>query len=254
MLRAIFIASFAFTVCALAQGGTALAALKLLPKDAAKRLARIEAREGAPWPERWYFLVHDPATPLGLREYVVADGALAATRTLSQFADTLKPADVIGADAVKFDSDAVASLAARYSVANGARFGSVNFELGKYGEKSAPAWRATVLNDKGDALGVLIVTALKGVVERHDGFDNKPMDVVVEKPPAAVPPPKAVVLKPAPTPAPAKPEELLTKPFITAPVVVAKPPPERAAPLPQPTPKPNAVKRFGSSVKKLFGN
>ena len=248
MLRATFVALFAFTVCARAQGGTALAALKLLPKDAAKRLARIEAREGAPWPERWYFLVHDPATPLGLREYVVADGALAATRTLSQFADALKPADVIGADAVKFDSDAVASLAARYSVANGARFGSVNFELGKYGEKSAPAWRATVLNDKGDALGVLIITALKGVVERHDGFDNKPVETVV------VPPPKAVVLKPAPTPAPAKPEELLTKPFITAPVVVAKPPQERFAPLPQPTPKPNAVKRFGSSVKKLFGN
>ena len=91
-------------------------------------------------------------------------------------------------------------------------------------------------------------------MERHDGFDNKPVEVVVEKPPVVAPPPKAVVLKPAPTPAPAKPEELLTKPFITAPAVVAKPPQERAASLPQPTPKPNAMKRFGSSVKKLFGN
>ena len=41
MLRVILVASFAFTACAFAQGKSAIAALKLLPKDAAKRLARI---------------------------------------------------------------------------------------------------------------------------------------------------------------------------------------------------------------------
>jgi len=53
-------ASLAFTQ-SLAQGdGAALAALKLLPKDAAKRLARIEAWDGVPQPERRHFLAHDP--------------------------------------------------------------------------------------------------------------------------------------------------------------------------------------------------
>ena len=52
--------------------GTALDALKLLPKDAAKRLARIEAREGTPSPERWYLLVHDPAEQRGVREGALA--------------------------------------------------------------------------------------------------------------------------------------------------------------------------------------
>ena len=63
-LRAILF--FAFVSTAAAQGGgTALDALKLIPKDAAKRLARIEAREGTPAPERWYLLVHDPAEQRG---------------------------------------------------------------------------------------------------------------------------------------------------------------------------------------------
>ncbi len=258
MLRVILVALFAFTACAFAQGKSAIAALKLLPKDAAKRLARIEAREGAPWPERWYLLVHDPAAQFGLREFVVADGALTASRTLSQFADELKPADVIGADVVKFDSEAVASLAARFALANGARFGSVNYELGKYGENDAPAWRATVMNDKGDTLGVLIITAQKGVVERHDGFDNKPAETVAEKPAAAKP---EVAKPPAIKPPVAKPEVAKTaagdslKPFLVAKPTPAPPVPKIVQrPTPAPTPRPNALKRFSGGVKKLFGN
>ena len=257
MLRVILVASFAFTACAFAQGKSAIAALKLLPKDAAKRLARIEAREGAPWPERWYLLVHDPAAQVGLREYVVADGALTASRTLSQFADELKPADVIGADVVKFDSEAVASLAARFSMANGARLGSVNYELGKYGENDTPAWRATVMNEKGDPLGVLIITAQKGVVERHDGFDNKPVEIVAEKPVVTKP---EVVKPPAVKPEVAKtPAGDPLKPFLVAKPTPAPPVPKIVQrPTPEPTPRPNALKRFGNTVgggvKKLFGN
>jgi hypothetical protein len=265
MARAFFVALFALSHFAFAQGITALSALKLLPKDAAKRLARIEAREGAPWPERWYFLVHDPAQPLGLREFAVADAEVKASRTLSQFADELKPSDVIGADGVKIDSDTVASLAGRFSVANGARFGSLNYELGKYGAAGATAWRATVLNDKGDPLGVLIVDAGTGRVERHDGFDNNPIDASPE--PAETPIPVARVIpkaRPAATPAkPATAAALLQKPVLdtkptprpgqTAKVATpVKPKPPVAAATP--TPAPNAIKRLGTSVKKLFGN
>jgi hypothetical protein len=42
---------------------SALGALKLLPRGEAKRLARIEARDGTPVPERWHFIVHDPNRP-----------------------------------------------------------------------------------------------------------------------------------------------------------------------------------------------
>ena len=252
MRRAIFAILFAFTASAFAQGSSALTALKLLPKNAAKRLARIEAREGAPWPERWYFLVHDPSTPLGLREFAVAQGMVKASRTLSQFGDALRAEDVIGVDAVKFDSDAVAALAGRFTMANGTRLGSINYELGKYGDDGAPAWRATVMSEKGDPLGVLIIIAKTGAVERHDGFDNNPLaaPIVEKKPPVSATP------KPTPQPVvkpPLAPTELLEKPFI-----VAKPTPPAALPArvtaPAPTPRPNAIKRFGSSVKKLFGD
>ena len=259
MIRAILVATFAFTACAFAQGSSALNALKLLPKDAAKRLARIEARDGAPWPERWYFLVYDPATPLGLREFAVADGAVKASRTLSQFGDELKPEDVVGADVVKFDSDAVAALAGRFTMANGTRLGTINYEFGKYGENDAPAWRATVMNDKGDPLGVLIIIAKNGAVERHDGFDNNPLDAAVavaEKTPIAVAPKptlKPVAAPPTPPAPKSTPTTLLEKPFIVAKPTPRPSPPTRVVAPAAPTPQPNAIKRFGSSVKKLFG-
>src|SRR6476620_4896310 len=78
---------------------TAFDALKLLPKGVGKNLARIEAREGTPGPERWHILVHDAQSENGLREFVVADGKLVADRTLSQFAEKLTDDDVIGAEA-----------------------------------------------------------------------------------------------------------------------------------------------------------
>src|SRR5438046_3902324 len=73
---------------------TALDALKLLPKGMGKNLARIEAREGTPVPERWHILVHDAQSENGLREFVVADGKLVADRTLSQFAEKLTDDDI----------------------------------------------------------------------------------------------------------------------------------------------------------------
>ncbi len=158
-----------------AQGdGTALGALKLLPKDAAKRLARIEARDAVAAPERWYFIVHDPGLPRGMREFVVAGGKVAASRELSQFAESVSATDVVGSDAVKVDSDRVARLAALFATANGGRVGSINFELSKDAAANGPVWRATVLNPDGDQIGVLAVNAVKGAILSHDGFENEP--------------------------------------------------------------------------------
>src|SRR6186713_1211708 len=69
---------------------TALQAIKLLPKGQAKYLARIEARDGIPAPERWHLLTHDVNEENGLHEYVVAGGKVVASRAISQFAETLK--------------------------------------------------------------------------------------------------------------------------------------------------------------------
>src|SRR5687767_13225909 len=82
------------------QSESALRAIRLLPKSEAKRIARIEGREGTPAPERWHILVHDPKVENGLREYVVAGGELVASRTLSQFAEHLQPGDVVGTDGI----------------------------------------------------------------------------------------------------------------------------------------------------------
>ncbi len=198
---------------------SALAALRLIPSEAAKRLVAIEAREGNPSPERWYFLVNDPGEQRGLREFVVAEGKLVTSRVLSQFADSLKPADVIGADAVKVDSTQVAKLAGVFAEANDVKVGTLNYTLARDAAAGSPVWRVTVLDSSGDQIGLLMVNAVKGAVLRSDGFEKTPAGELL--PPTAT--------------APAASSERKTprKPKAT------------------PTPKPSLLKRFfGGSDKK----
>ena len=215
-LRAFLFFLFVSTTAAQSDG-TALDALKLIPKDAAKRLARVEAREGAPVPERWYLLVHDPAEERGVHEYVVAGGKLAGSRTLSQFAEALKPADVFGADAVKIDSAHVAHVASVFAEANGGRIASLNYELSRDATTGVPAWKATALDAAGDQLGIIVISAAKGTVLSSAGF---------EKMPAA---------------------DLLAAPATLAEASLTSAAQKKKA---TPTPKPNLLKRiFGSNEK-----
>ncbi len=153
---------------------TALSAIKLLPKGEAKRIARIEAREGNPTPERWYILVHNPAEETGLHEYVVAGGEVVASRTLSQFAEGLKPEEVIGSEAVKVDSDRAGKLAQQYAVANNIVPATISYQLRKDTDDGTPVWNVTCVDIAGKALGGLVVAANKGNVLSHTGFTVEP--------------------------------------------------------------------------------
>jgi hypothetical protein len=184
-----------------AEGG-ALAAIKLIPAEAAKRLVAIEAREGTPAPERWYLLVNDPGEQRGVREFVVADGRFVTSRTLSQFAETLKPADIIGGDAVKVDSTHVAKLAAAFAEANGAKVGSLNYDLARDAASNVPLWKVTVLDASGDQLGILAVNAAKGTVLSADGFEKSPSPASLAPPAAIASADKAAAKKTKATPTP----------------------------------------------------
>ena len=117
--------------------GTALNAIKQLPRGEAKKIARIEAREGTPIPERWHILVNDPKDENGLHEYVVAGGEVVASRNISQFAESLKPTDVMGSSGLKIDSDKVAGLAQQYAQANNVSIATLNYAL----KRKAPTQR-----------------------------------------------------------------------------------------------------------------
>ena len=97
--------------------GSAFSALKLIPRGDDRKVARIEAREGTPVPERWYILVNDPKDENGLHEYVVAGGSVVASRNVSQFAEVVKPGDVFGGEPLRIDSDRVANIAREYAAA-----------------------------------------------------------------------------------------------------------------------------------------
>jgi hypothetical protein len=153
---------------------TALAAVKLIPKERAARLARIVARDGTPMPERWYLLVQDPDSENGLHEFVVANNEVVASRPISQFAETLKQEDVIGGAALKIDSDYLAKLARQYAQANGESISKINYELKKDGIDATPVWKITCLGENDQRVGEIVVTAGKGSVVSHDGFAVTP--------------------------------------------------------------------------------
>jgi hypothetical protein len=113
-----------------------------------------------------------------VHEYVVVHGELAASRVVSQFAETLRPAEVFGAGAIKFDSDRATKLAEQYAQVNGLKIVSFNFELKKAGEETGPLWRIVCLNAGGETLGTLVLTAAKGTVISHEGFDVEPSAIV----------------------------------------------------------------------------
>jgi hypothetical protein len=178
-----------------AQSTTALEAMKLLPKGEARKLARIEAREGTPDPERWYLLTHDEKSETGLREYVVAAGELVASRTLSQFAESVQPEEVIGGDVLKFDSDKAARLAQQYATVNEVPVATLHYQLRKAGPEAVPLWTVICVDATGFEVGRLVVSATKGNVIAHDGFAvDPPMPVA-----AAAPPSKPKVKRKPPT-------------------------------------------------------
>lgn len=154
--------------------GSAMNAIKQLPRAEAKKIARIEARDGKPVPDRWHILVNDPKDQNGLHEYVVAGGEVVASRNISQFAESLKPTDVIGASGVRVDSDKLSNLAQQYAQANNVTIATLNYTLSKEGADAAPLWTVTCLDETGKELGELVVSAGKGVVVSHEGFTADP--------------------------------------------------------------------------------
>jgi hypothetical protein len=51
---------------------------------------------------------------------------------------------------------------------------SINYELKKDGPDATPVWTISCLDDKGNKVGVIVVTAGKGNVVSHDGFALEP--------------------------------------------------------------------------------
>ncbi len=170
----LFCLTSATTLIARDTPGGALEAVDQLPRGEYKKIARIEARDGTPVPERWHIIVHDPKDENGVREYVIAGGELVASRAISQFVETVKPDEVVSSGAVKIDSDQVAKLAQAYAQANNVNVAALNYLLKKEGAEAVPLWNVSCLDETGKEIGKLVVSAGKGTVVSHEGFTAQP--------------------------------------------------------------------------------
>lgn len=152
---------------------SALEALKFLPREQRKQVARIEGRDGELSPDRWHILVFDGASENGVREFVIADATVVATRAVSQFVESLSSEQVFG-EAVKFDSIRAADVAQEFGRVNEVRIARIDYELRKDGAKGVPLWRLTCYDREGQQLGLLTLTATNGSVISHQGFERAP--------------------------------------------------------------------------------
>jgi hypothetical protein len=223
----IFLLAAAITA-ARAETVPALEAVKLLPKDKADRLAFIEGRDGTPEPERWYLIVQDETQQNGFREFAVAGSEIVASRSVSQFAGTVTPGDVIDPDALKIDSDRVSKLAQEYSRANNVEISTLNYRLQKDGPEAAPVWKITCKNEAGAKVAELTVTASKGTVVSHEGFAVEPSTQRKPRKQKLATYAETQVVKPRPS-APSQ-----------------QPPPRRE-------PGPTGIDRVGNTLRKFFG-
>jgi hypothetical protein len=196
------------------------AALKQVPRESAKNLVRIEAREGAPLPDCWYVQVYDPADEFGLHEFAITAKGVTASRPLSQFLTSAKPEDVIGAKLVKIDTDDLIKLVQTYAEANHLDVANINYLMMREAPTAPPVWKLSCLDSSGKKLAELVVNARNANVISHDGFDLAPGQTAKPSPtatpapgtsPAPAPTVKPAVAaskpatKPAATPAPAAP-------------------------------------------------
>jgi hypothetical protein len=183
---------------------------------------------------------------------VVSAGKLVGGRTLSQFADSVTADEVIGASAIKVNSDQAAGVAAQFAVHNNARLGTVQYELLKSSSPPAPVWRLTCHGAEGESLGTIVLHATKGSLLGFQGFAKSP--IVPETIVAAEPPPA----KPADPAGPAT-----DRPKRTAPTTAAKPAPPKANPIrrePEPVravpvrppPRQGPVDRIGNVFRRVF--
>jgi hypothetical protein len=173
MRGAIFIGTILLALVPATFAESALDAVKLLPDGAAARIARIEGREGTPSPDRWYILTQDPTADKGVHEFVVSAGQVVASRSLSQFAESLKPADMLGSLPL-IDSDTAARIAEDFAAANGHIVSSISYDLKKDPATGTPAWTVSCMDDTGIKLGSVVVTAGKGSILSHKGFPKEP--------------------------------------------------------------------------------
>ena len=223
-------------------------AIKLLSKDQARNIVRIEARDGTPAPERWYFQIYDPASENGLREIVVWQKTIVASRTLSQFLDGAKPEDVVGAKLVRIDSDDLIKIAQEYVEANSLDVTRINYTMFKDATSTSPVWKLSCLDDSGRKLAEIVINARNASVVSHDGFELSPGETV--RP--------AIPVAPAASPQPAKPDVKTPDTVAAADTSPSPSPVASSAPSPRLNPSPGASASPTTTPKrglfqKIFG-
>src|SRR5437879_6515292 len=97
---------------------TALAALKAIPADAQKKVARIEGHDGASLPEQWHVITYDAAEERGIREFIVVGNEIVTDHNASQFVQSAAESEVFDPTSVKIDSGEALARARKYAKTN----------------------------------------------------------------------------------------------------------------------------------------
>lgn len=164
-----------FVVGVLAAGhsmaATAYEALQVVKKARGdgilKQLVEVRGEAGQPQPQSWTVLMSDPSARGGIREFVVADGAIASERTpVRGYTAGTGAFPVLDFARLNLDSDGAFRVANTHAVNAKLGFHTVDYTLRTNDADGAPMWVLHLSDYMGAPVGNLEVSAENGKVVR----------------------------------------------------------------------------------------
>lgn len=187
---------------------TAYQALEVIKKDRGdailKQLVEVRGEAGQPQPQSWTILMADPSARGGVREFVVADGAIASERTpVRGYTVGTGAFPVLNFTRLNVDSGEAFKVANAQSVDDKLGFHSVDYTLRTNDADGSPLWVMHLFDYMGAPVGTLRVSAEDGKVVSPLQVDpdarQKPA-AEATPPPAPQPARTTAKATPAPTP------------------------------------------------------
>jgi hypothetical protein len=152
-----------------APGATAYEALEVLKKErgeaALKKLVEVQGKAGQPQPASWTVLMTDPAARGGIREFVIANGAIGSERTpVRGYTSGADAFTGINFGLLNVDSGEAFKVANKQAAEAKVGFHTLDYTLRTSDVDGSPVWVIQLFDYMGAPVGTLRVSAESGKV------------------------------------------------------------------------------------------
>jgi hypothetical protein len=156
------------------QQGGAVAAMQALPVRYNNGILLVQGKGGTTHPEQWTIIARDLDNEGDITTLTIAGGQVVSEAPSLNLGQMFRQSGYINPPSIQFDSGSAFHTAENYAEANGKILASVNYSLVQKGEDVSPIWTLDCFDAAGKSLGHLQISATKGDVISHKGFNKSP--------------------------------------------------------------------------------